>query len=50
MTIEELVVLSSIYELPIPAWFVQTPDMAITKDHSVPLGDARPHDEEASRP
>lgn len=41
VTIEELVVLSSIYELPIPAWFAGDEDMAITKDHSVPLGDVR---------
>lgn len=41
VTIEELVVLSSIYKVPIPEWFAGEDDMVIASDHTVPLSEVR---------
>lgn len=41
MTIEELVVLSRIYGVPMSQWFEGEGDMVIANDHTVPLNDVR---------
>jgi len=41
VTIEELVVLSRIYGVPMPDWFAGDDEMVITDGHSVPLSDVR---------
>lgn len=41
MTIEELVVLSNIYGVPVSQWFEGEGDMVIANDHTVPLSDVR---------
>lgn len=41
VTIEELVVLSSIYGVAISQWFEGEGDMVIANDHTVPLSDVR---------